>query len=88
MTGTAPYLTNPVKESASKKYAEYIIIAPPQHDTLRCFLYVDSFQGGSFNLSENISDLISFTFYRLNSPQGRRLSCLLWLQWLQCVDRC
>ena len=66
----------------------YIIIAPPQHDTLRCFLDVDSFQGGLFNLSENISDLIAFMFCCLNSPQGRRLSCLLWLQWLQCVDRC
>ena len=57
-----------------------IIIVPPQHDTLRCFLDVDSFQGSSSNLSENISDLISFMFYCLNSPQGRRLSCLLWLQ--------
>ena len=65
-----------------------MIIAPPQHDTLRCFLDVDSFQGGSFNLSEDISDLISFMFYCLNSHQGRGLSCLLWLQWLQCVDRC
>ena len=65
-----------------------IVIAPPQHDTLRCFLDADSFQGGSFNLSENISDIISFMFYCLNSPQGRRQSCLLWLQWLQCVDRC
>ena len=50
-----------------------IIIGPPQHDTLKCFLDVDSFQGGSFNLSENICDLISFMFYCLNSPQGRRL---------------
>ena len=62
-------------------------MAPPQHDTLRCFLDVDSFQGGSFNLSENISDLISFMFYRLNSPQGRRLSCVLWLQWFVTVYR-
>ena len=69
-----------------RQLKNYIIIAPPQHDTLRCFLDVDSFQGGSFNLSENISDLISFMFYRLNSPQGRRLPCVLWLQWLQCLD--
>ena len=71
-----------------RQLKNYIIIAPPQHDTPRCFLDVDSFQGGSFNLSENISDLISFTFNCPNSPQGRRLSCLSWLQWLQCVDRC
>ena len=57
-----------------RQLKNYIIIAPPQHDTLRCFLDVDSFQGGSFNLSENISDLISIKFYCLNSPQGRRLS--------------
>ena len=71
-----------------RQLKKYIIIAPPQYDTLRCFLDVHSFQGGSFNLSQNISDLISFIFYCLNSPQGMRPSCLLWLQWLQCVDRC
>ena len=60
-----------------KNYSEYIIIAPPQHDTLRCFLDVDPFQGGSFNRSENIYDIISFMFYCLNARQGRRLSCLV-----------
>ena len=34
------------------------------------FLDVDSFQGGLFTLSKNISDIISFMFYCLNSPQG------------------
>ena len=35
-----------------RQLKNYIIIAPPQHDTLRCFLDVDSFQGSSLNLSE------------------------------------
>ena len=57
-----------------RQLKNYLIIAPPQHDTLRCFLDVDSFQGGSFNLSENISDLISFLLSKFSSGQASILS--------------
>ena len=76
-----------LRAKKKRQVKSYIIVAPPQHDTPRFFLDVDPFQGGSFNLSEKISDLISFMFYGLNSPQGKRLSCLSWLQWLLCGDR-
>ena len=71
-----------------RQLKNYIIVAPPQHDTLRCFLDVDSFQRGSFNLSENISDLISFMFYCLILLRAGVYLVFCWLQWLQCVDRC
>ena len=62
-----------------RQLKNYNIIAPPQHDTLRCFLDVDS-SGGVRSIFQKTS-LISFMFCCLNSPQVRRLSCLLWLQY-------
>ena len=72
-----------------KKYVslKITLLSPPQHETLICFLDVDSLQGGSFNLSENISDLISFIFYFLNSPQGKQASILSFVDAVVAVRR-
>ena len=77
------YALHIFKSEKNTSAKNYIIIAPPQHDTLRCFLDVDSFQGGSFNLSENISDLISFLLSKFSSGQASILSFVVAV-----VDRC
>ena len=69
-----------------RQLQNYIIIAPPQHDTLRCFLDVDSFQGVRSIFQK--TSLISSHSCSIVQILVRAGVYLLWLQWLQCVDRC